>query len=183
MFHDLPQVTFKGISDHAFTLIRQSVLTEIEPLDAEQLEGIFDDDPTSEKRFAENPMDPDFTETYQRFTGIYRDMETHNTLIMEAMYMADELKEDGKTEDTIQPSEILDALMEDPYQYLLKVLKKEKNVTVYISEVFGTTTDYEIYHQDWAIESGLPSAANNDKMECCKYQEWDAKSGFKKIEF
>lgn len=72
------------------------------------------------------------------YKGVYRDSIKNNTLILTQIRYEDEEAEDMNV--------VIDAISNEAYNYLMKELNNNNNVTVFWSQVYGTTSDYIIVY-------------------------------------
>lgn len=72
------------------------------------------------------------------YKGIYRDNIKNNTLIL------NQIRYEGEAVDDMNI--VVDAISNEAYDYLMKELNNNDNVTVFWDQVYGTTSDYIIVY-------------------------------------
>lgn len=80
--------------------------------------------------------------------------------------------------------DVHDGISEEPYQWLIKELNNNKNVTVIWSTIFGTTSDYTIYYDTKICKMKFPpyevimkELSESCLMPICGYKYTSVKGG------
>ena len=162
--HGSLSIGLKGSSD-VYDFVQFKTESVTERICEEVLDDLFEE-PEFKKKYKKDPDDELFMETYNTLTWVYECKETGNKLILSFHHYDNEDHEFETTEPNVDV--IINSIMPEPFEYMVDKLNSNKNITVFISRVPYTTTDYCIYYPEYDYNDPEPKTCSGYKYNECK---------------
>ena len=165
LLHGSLSLGLKGSKD-VYDFVQFKTESVKERMCEEFLDNMFNDEPSMKKKYKKDPDIDDFMETYHTLTWVYKCAKTGNQLILSFHHYDNEDHEFEDKEPNVDV--IINSIMPEPFKYMVDKLNENKNITVFVSRVPYTTTDFIIYYSEHYYEDPEPDHINWS----CKYAEY-----------
>lgn len=164
--HGSLSIKLNGSDDiYDFVYYKNSSLKE--RLIDENVKIVIENEPSLKKVYKKDPDDENFLETTCSHTWVYECKETGNKLVIKFSHYEDEEHEFIENEPNVD--EIINSIMPIPFEYMVDKLNDNQNITVFISKIPYTATDYCIYHPNFEYDGHEPFVGGLFKYtECFK---------------
>lgn len=157
-------IGLKG-SEDIYDFVRFETKIVKERMCEEFLDNMFNDEPSTKKKYKKDPDNELFFETHHTLTWVYECKATGNVLFLEFFHYDNEDHEFEKEEPNVDI--IINCIMPEPFEYMMDKLNNNKNITVFIERVPYTTTDYCIYYPKYDYNEPKPKISSGCKHTEC----------------